>query len=58
MLGTIIPAAYVRMAAAARRNRRSASATNLEHFLGTFETKIPAAYTLDDGARERVPAIQ
>jgi len=57
MLRAIFAAAYVRMAAAAGRNRRSATATNLEHLRGTVETKIPAAHALDDGSGERVPAI-
>ena len=46
------------MAAAAGRNRRSASAANLEHLLGAIETKIPAAHALNDRARERMTAIQ
>lgn len=58
MLRTIIPAAYVRMAAAARRNRGSASVANLEDLRSVVETKIPATHALDDGAGERVTAIQ
>jgi len=57
MLRTIIPAAYVRMAGAARRNRRSASVANFKDLRGTVETKIPATYALDDGPGERVPTI-
>ena len=58
MLRTIIPAIYVRMAAAARRNRGSASVANFKDLPSAVETKIPATYALDDGPGERVPTIQ
>jgi hypothetical protein len=58
MLRTIIPAIYVRMAAAARRNRGSASVANLKDLRGTVETEIPATHALDDGSGELVTAIQ
>ena len=58
MLRTIIPAIYVRMAAAARRNWGSASVANFKDLRGTVETEIPATYALNDGAGERVPTLQ
>jgi len=46
------------MAAAARRDRRSATATDFEDLPGAIETEIPAALALDDRAGVLVSAIQ
>lgn len=58
MRRTIIPTAYVRMAAAARRNRGSAAAACLEDLGSAVKTIISATRTLSVSAGERVATIQ